>query len=53
MQFAQLNVDARPGGVIKGNGQDQPGPFTFEGTFAPNSPLCRILKSYQSHKVYY
>jgi len=29
MQFAQLNVQANPGGLIQGSGQDPAGQFTF------------------------
>lgn len=54
MQFTALQVDTRPGGLIKGHGTDTVGPFTFEGSFSPAEPICRIHKQYLGkHAIYY
>lgn len=54
MNFTTINVDARPGGLIKAEGQDEVGPFIFEGSFSPNNPECRIHKQYTGkHAIYY
>lgn len=54
MKFTQINVDARPGGLIKASGTDEVGDFVFEGSFSPNNPECRIHKQYVGkHSIYY
>ena len=54
MKFTELNVDPRPSGLIKGHGSDEVGQFTFEGSFSPNEPVCRIFKQYiGQHAIYY
>ena len=53
MKFSNINVSTQPGGLIQGQGQDEPGPFTFEGSFSPNAPTCRILKKYPTYNIYY
>lgn len=54
MHFEQLNVQAQPGGIIQGKGKDEVGEFTFEGSFSPNNPECRIHKQYLGqHAIYY
>ena len=42
MKFQQINVDARPGGLIQASGVDTVGQFTFQGSFSPNEPKCRF-----------
>jgi hypothetical protein len=54
MNFTALSVDPQPNGLVKGHGTDEVGEFTFEGSFSPNEPVCRIVKQYiGKHAVYY
>ena len=54
MLFNFMTVDARPGGLIEGKGEDEVGAFEFKGSFSPNSPDCRIHKQYiGKHQIFY
>ena len=54
MTFSSINVQANPGGIIDGRGKDEVGEFTFQGSFSPNDPKCRIHKHYNGqHSIYY
>lgn len=54
MKFDKLVVDAKPSGLIEGSGTDEVGAFTFNGSFSPNEPVCRIFKQYiGQHAIYY
>lgn len=54
MNFTSLVVNATPGGLINGEGADEVGQFTFNGTFSNDAPTARILKQYKGqHAIYY
>jgi hypothetical protein len=54
MHFNSLTVQEGPGGVINGQGTDEVGQFTFQGSFSHNTPECRITKQYLGkHAIYY
>ena len=54
MNFESINVNTQPGGLIQASGQDTVGKFTFNGSFSPEQPECRIHKKYNGqHDIYY
>ena len=53
MSFQQLNIDLKAGGLISGRGNDAAGNFEISGSFAYAEPICRWVKSYDHHKIYY
>lgn len=54
MLFTSLEVQLIPGGVIKGEGADQIGAFTYEGQCSHTENKCYITKQYTGqHAVFY
>ena len=49
-----MTVNAQPGGLILGSGEDDVGKFEFKGSFSPDAPDCRIHKQYiGKHEIFY
>lgn len=53
MNFSNFQASPTPGGRINGDGNDEVGQFTFEGTFNNDSTKVKFEKKYQSHTVSY
>lgn len=53
MKFDTINIQTGPSGQIAGKGADDAGQFNISGSFSPSEPLCRFVKEYQQHSIYY
>jgi hypothetical protein len=54
MEFTNLQIDANPGGSVKGSGSDTVGTFDIDGSFSHSEPVCRFVKQYRGkHAIYY
>ena len=54
MDFSKFQANPSPGGPIGGEGEDEVGPFRFEGSFSNDGTRVRFIKEYiGKHKIYY
>ena len=56
VKFADFKAVPAPGALVSGNGTDEVGNFTFEGTFNQEVTKVRFKKQYTTgtkHAVYY
>ena len=53
MNFDHFSAQLGADGLINGGGRDDAGDFTINGSFATASPVCRFIKTYPQHKIYY